>query len=158
MHVGRLPRLMILVKIIGKDHLWLLLSHKASTQNLKHTNCTVGTLPISTLTCRSCTPTLTKRKKLHWKAMSFLPFTLVIQSCQTLCNPMDHSTPDLPVHHQLPEFIQTHVHRVGDAIQPSHPLSSPSPPALNLFQHQGLFKWVSSAHQVAKVLEFQFQH
>ena len=78
--------------------------------------------------------------------------------CPALCNPMDCSTPGLPVHHQLPEFIQTHVHRVGDAIQPSHPLSSPSPPALNLSQHKGLFKWVSSSHQVAKVLEFQLQH
>ena len=69
-----------------------------------------------------------------------------------LCNPMDCSPPDLPVHHQLPEFTQTHVHWVGDAIQPSHPLSSPSPPDLSLSQHQGLFKWVSSSHQVAKVL------
>ena len=57
-----------------------------------------------------------------------------------VCDPVDHSTPGLPVHHQLPELTQTHVHRVSDAIQPSHPLSSPSPPALNLFQHQGLFK------------------
>ena len=73
------------------------------------------------------------------------------------CNHMDCSTPGLPVHHQLPEFTQTHVHWVGDAIQPSHPLSSPSPPAFNLSQHQGLFKWVSSSHQVAKVLEFQHQ-
>ena len=78
--------------------------------------------------------------------------------CPTLCDPMDHSTPGLPVHHQLPEFTQTHVHWVSDAIQPSHPLSSPSPPAFNLSQHQGLFKWVSSSHQVAKVLEFQLQH
>ena len=74
-----------------------------------------------------------------------------VQSCPTLCDPMNCSTPGLPVHHQLPESIQTHVHWVGDAIQPSHPLSSPSPPALNLSQHQGLFKWVSSLHQVAKV-------
>ena len=71
---------------------------------------------------------------------------------------MNRSTPGLPVHHQLPEFTQTHVHWVSDVIQPSHPLSSPSPPALNLSQHQGLFKWVSSSHQVAKVLEFQLQH
>ena len=79
--------------------------------------------------------------------------------CPTLCNPMNRSMPGLPVHQQLPESTQTHVHRVGDAIQPSHPLSSPSPPALNLSQHQGLFQWVSSCflHQVAKVLEFQFQ-
>ena len=71
---------------------------------------------------------------------------------------MDCSMPGLPVHHQLPESTQTHVHWVSDAIQPSHPLLSPSPPALNLSQHQGLFKWVSSSHQVAKVLEFQLQH
>ena len=80
------------------------------------------------------------------------------QSCPTLCNPMDCSTPGLPVYHQLLELTQTHVHRVSDAIQPSHPLSSPSPPGLNLSQHQGLFQWVSSPHQVARVLEFQLQH
>ena len=85
-------------------------------------------------------------------------FSSVTQSCPTLCDPMDCSTPGLPVHHQLPESTQTHVHGVGDAIQPSHPLSSPSPPALNLSQHQGLFKWVRSLHQVAKVLEFQLQY
>ena len=83
-----------------------------------------------------------------------LQLSSVAQSCPTLCDPMNHSTPGLPVHHQLPEFTQTHVHRVGDAIQPSHPLLSPSPPALNLSQHQGLFQWVSSSHQVAKVLDF----
>ena len=71
---------------------------------------------------------------------------------------MDCSMPGLPVHHQLPELAQTHVHRVGDAIQPPHPPSSPSPPAFSLSQHQGLFKWVSSSHQVAKVLEFQLWH
>ena len=85
-------------------------------------------------------------------------FSSVAQSCPTLGDPMSHSTPGLPVHHQLPEFTQTHVHRVGDAIQPSHPLSSPSPPAPNPSQHQGLFQWVSSSHQVAKGLEFQLQH
>ena len=85
-------------------------------------------------------------------------FSSVAQSCPTICDSMDCSTPGLPVHHQLPESTQTHVHRVGDTIQPSHPLSSPSPPAPNLSQHQGLFKWVSSSHQVAKVLEFQLQH
>ena len=67
-------------------------------------------------------------------------FSSIVQSCPTLCDPMNHSTPGPPVHHQLPESTQTHVHRVGDAIQPSHPLSSPSPPALNLSQHQGLFQ------------------
>ena len=82
-------------------------------------------------------------------------FSSVAQSCPTLCNTMDRSTPGFPVHHWLPEFTQTHVHRVGDAIQPSHPLSSPSPPTLSLLS---LFQWVSSSHQVAKVLEFQLQH
>ena len=82
----------------------------------------------------------------------------VAQSCPMLCDPMNRSMSGLPVHHQLPEFTQTHVHWVGDAIQPSHPLSSPSPPALNFSQHQGLFKWVSSSHKVAKVLELQLQH
>ena len=85
-------------------------------------------------------------------------FSSVAQSCLTLWDPMNHSTPGLPVHHQLLESTQTHVHWVGDAIHPSHPLSSPSPPALNPSQHQSLFKWVSSSHQVAKVLEFQLQH
>ena len=87
-----------------------------------------------------------------------IQFGSVPQSCLTLCDLMDHSMPGLPVHHQLPEFTQTHLHWVSDAIQPSHPLSSPSPPAFKLFHHQGLFKWVSSSHQVAKVLEFHLQH
>ena len=81
-------------------------------------------------------------------------FSLVSQSCPTLCDPMNCSTPGLPVHHQLPEFTQTHVHRVGDALQPSHPLSSPSPPAPNPSQHQSLFQWLNSSHKVAKVLGF----
>ena len=82
----------------------------------------------------------------------------VTQSCRTLCHPMNRSTPGLPVHHQLLEFTQTHVHRVSDAIQPSHPLSSPSPLAPNPSQHQSLFQSVNSSHEVAKGLEFQFQH
>ena len=89
---------------------------------------------------------------------NLVQFSSVAQLCPTLCDPMNHSMAGLPVHHQLPEFTQTHVHWVGDAIQSSHPLSSPSPPALNLSQHQGLFKWVSFLHQVAKVLEFQLQN
>ena len=87
-----------------------------------------------------------------------IQFSSVAQSWPALCNPMDCSMPGLPVYHQLLEFTQTHVHWVGDAIQPPHPLSSPSPPTFNRSQHQGLFKWVSSSHQVAKVLEFQLQH
>ena len=82
-------------------------------------------------------------------------FSSVAQSCPTLCDPMNCSMPGLPVHHHLLEFTQTHVHRVSDAIQPSHPLSSPSPPAPNSSQHHSLFQWVNSLHEVAKVLEFQ---
>ena len=85
-------------------------------------------------------------------------FGSVAQSCLTLCDPMNHSTPGLPVHHQLPEFTETHVHPFSDAIQPSHPLSSPSPPAPNSSQHQSLFQWVNSSHEVAKILEFQLYH
>ena len=94
-----------------------------------------------------------------WKGVGYssAQFSSVAQSCPALCDPMDRSTPDLPVPHQLPESAQTHVHCVGDAIQPSHPLSSPSPPALNLSQHQGLFKWVSTLHQEANILVFQLK-
>ena len=94
-----------------------------------------------------------------WKGlpMSTVQFSSVAQSCLTLCNSMDCSTPGLPAHHQLPEFTHTHVHRVSDAVQTSHPLSSPSPD-FNLSQNQGLFKWVSSSHEVVKLLEFQLQH
>ena len=83
-------------------------------------------------------------------------FSLVVHSCQTFCDPMDCSMPGLPVHHQLQDPTQTHW--IGDAIQPSHPLSSPSSPAPNPSQHQYIFKWVSSSHQVAKALELQLQH
>ena len=95
-----------------------------------------------------------------WVLFLFLlgQFSSVAQLCLTLSDPMDCSTPGFPVHLQLRELTQTHVHWVGDAIQPSCPLSSPSPPAFNLSQHQGLFQWVSSSHQEAKVLEFQLQH
>ena len=95
----------------------------------------------------------TDRKNPHKE----LQFRSVVQSCLTLCDPMNHSMPGLPVQYQIPEFIQTHVHRVGDTMQPSHPLSSPSP-ASNLSQHQGLSQWVNSSHEVARVLEFQLHH
>ena len=85
-------------------------------------------------------------------------FSSVAQLCPTLCDLMNYSTPGLPVHHQLSEFTLTHVCRAGDAIQASHPLSSPFPPAPNPSQHQSLFQWVSSSYQVAKVLKFQLQH
>ena len=93
----------------------------------------------------------------YWVTCS-VQFSSATQSCPTLCNPVNCRTPGLPVHHQLPESTQTNVHWVVDAIQPTHPLLSPSLPALNLSQDQGLFKWVSFSHQVAKILEFQLQH
>ena len=98
---------------------------------------------------------------LYWRLVSeakSVQFSSVIQPCLTLCDPMDCSTPGFPVHHQLPELTQTHVHWVSDAIQPSHPLTSTSPPAFDLPQHQCLFWWISSSHQVAKELDFQLQH
>ena len=88
----------------------------------------------------------------------FSQFSSVTQSCPTLCDPMDCSMPGFPIHHQLQDLAQTQVHRVGDAVQPSYSLPSPSPPAFNLSQHQGIFQWVSSLYQVAKVLERQLQH
>ena len=109
------------------------------------------------LLIRLCTKTWSFKFSEQFHPKVSKSISSVTQSCPTLCDPMNCSMPGLPVHHQLPEFTQTHVHRVGDAIQPSHPLLSPSP-ALNLSQQQGLFKWVSSSHQVAKVLEFQLQH
>ena len=90
--------------------------------------------------------------------LSSIQFSSVAELRPTLCDPMNHSMPGLPVHHQLPESTQTHVHRVSGDIQPSYPLSSPSPPAFNLSQHQGLFQGVSSSHPVAKILEFQLQY
>ena len=100
--------------------------------------------------------TLPSSPKIRWfpNVAQFSSFSHV----QLFATPMDCSMTGLPVHHQLLEFSQTHVHGVGDAIQPSHPLLPPSPPAFNLSQHQGLFRWVSSSHQVAKILEFQLQH
>ena len=91
----------------------------------------------------------------RWPTRQSVQFSSVAQSCPTLCDPMNCSMPGLPVHHQLPEFTHTHVHQVGDTIQPPHPLSSPSPPAPNPTQHQSLFQGVNFSHQVAKVLEFQ---
>ena len=112
-----------------------------------------------------------KRKPSLWQcrtstSLLFLPlsiipnvqFSSVAQSCPTLCNSMDCSMPGFPVYHQLQELALTHVHWAGNAIQPSHPLSSPSPPAPNPSQHQGLCQWINSSHEVAKVLEFQLQH
>ena len=94
----------------------------------------------------------------HFVIFRRIQFTSVTQSCPTLCSTMDCSMPGYFVHHQLPEPTQIHGHHIGDAIQPSHPLSSPSPPTFSLSQHQALFQRVSSSHQVTKVLEFQLQH
>ena len=88
--------------------------------------------------------------------MSSAQFTSVAQSCPTLCDLMNRSTPGLPIHHQLPESTQTYAHWVSDATHSSHLLSSPCPPAPNPSQHQGLFQWANSSHEVAKVLEFSF--
>ena len=105
----------------------------------------------------SLSPLVTSSLLLFYYTHS-IQFGSVVQLCPTFCDPMSHSTPGLPVHHKLPEFTQTHAHRVSDAIQPSHPLLSPSPPAPNPSQHQGLFQWVNTSHEVAKDLEFQLQH
>ena len=101
-----------------------------------------------------------KRQQDLWLVQpdELLWFSSVAQSCPNLCDAMDCSMPGFPLHHQLQEPTQIHVHWVGDAIQPSQTLSSPSPPASSISQHQGLFQWDSSSHQVVKVLEFQFQH
>ena len=99
-----------------------------------------------------------KGSRTHWCKLRKCLFSSVPQLCPNLCDPMDFSMSGFPVHHQPPEFTQTQVHWVDDAMQPSHPLSSPSPPAFSLTQHQGLFRWVSSSHRVAKVLQFQLQH
>ena len=126
---------------------WTLLPPSSPYPPSGSSQCTSPKHPVSCIE-----PGLATHFKIEWS------FSSVVQSCPTLCDPMNCSMPGLPVHHQLLAFIQTHVHRVGDAIQPSHPLSSPSPPAFKTSQHQGLFQWVNSLHQVATVLEFQLQH
>ena len=144
-----------------KHSRWTLLTQYWTWANIRLINSTQHALKVTGFSWSSV-----RRRFLHENLFNNLisnilityQFSSVAQSCLTLCDPMNWSTPGLHVHHQLPELTQTHVHWVGDAIQPSHPLSSPSPPALNLSQHHGLFKWVSSLHQVAKVLEFQLQH
>ena len=115
---------------------------------------------LSDSTWHFCVPfTFKKYQKIYCVyslVILIIQFSSVAQSCLTLCNPMDCSMPGLHVHHQHPELAQTHVHWVGDAFQPFNPLLSPSLPALNLSQHQGLFQWVSSSHQVAKVLSHSY--
>ena len=116
-----------------------------------------GRIPVFLVTCLKQIRTLLSCYKTGRDLIvSSVQFSSVAQSCLTLCDPMDCSMPGLPVHHQLLEFTQTHVHWVSDAIQPSHSLSSPLPPAFNLSQHQDLFKWVGYSHQVAKYSSFSF--
>ena len=115
------------------------------------------------LTVAQIMNSLLPNSKVNWRKWGkslehSVQFSSVAQSCLILSDPMNYSTPGLSVHHQLPEFTQTRVHQVSDAIQPSHPLSSPSSPAPNPSQHQSLFQWVNSSHEVAKVLEVQLQH
>ena len=116
---------------------------------MERNHCLGGTVTVNLKVPTDYTPHIKFLERQNWTVdpchmlhitVSIVQFSSVAQSCPVLCDPMDHSMPGLPVNHQLPEFTQTHVHRVGDAIQPSHPLSSPSPPALNLSQHQGLFQ------------------
>ena len=115
-------------------------------------------LPCLSPSPRACSNLCPFSQWCHPTISSSVQFSSVAQSCPTLCNSMNRSTPGLPVHHQLLEFTKTQVHRVSDAIQPSHPLLSPSPPAPNPSQHQAFFQWVNSSYEVAKVLEFQLQH
>ena len=128
------------------------------------TECDSSEVPVSfwLIWCFCCKRLVVRDKIYIWSLSQVPGMKFLVQISHSVVSvslrSMDCSTPGLSVHHQLPELTQTHVHWVGDAIQPSHPLSSPSPPAFNLSQHQGLFKWVSSLHQVAKVLAFQLQH
>ena len=120
---------------------------------------TQGSNPVSCTGGRFLTIIWTTRKaRVHMYICMYLCLLFFTQSCLTLCDPMDCSMPGFPVPHHLPELAQTLVYQIGDAIQPSHPMLSPSPPAFYFSQYQGLFQWSSFSHQVAKVLEFQFQH
>ena len=117
-----------------------------------------GILQVKTLECVTIPFSRGSSRPRDWTWVSCIQFSSVAQLCPTLCDPMNRSTPGLPVHHQLLALTQIHVHWIGDAIQPSHSLLSPSPPVSNPSQSQGLFQWVNSSHVVAKVLEFQLQH
>ena len=143
------------------------MSDSLSPHGLQHTRLpcpspSPGACSNSCLLSRWCHPTISYSVDPFSSCLQSFPasvqFSWVSQSCPTLCDPMNCSMPGLSGHHQLSEFTQTHVHRVGDAIQPSHSLFSPSPPAPNPSQHHSLFQWVNSSHEVAKVLEFQLQH
>ena len=148
--------------VIKSKYLWISALRASNFRYYIHIIGNQNYILLKTLNEASCAYLLNKIKKKEGTSSNIYctisGISSVAQSCPTLCDPMNCSTPSLPVHHQLPEATQRHVHWVGDAIQPSYPLLSPFLPALNLSQHQGLFKWVNSLHQVAKVLEFQLQH
>ena len=150
---------------LGFNHYGIFLLHHWKTGNVwkqhKESERTGFRSPLCHLLApsqKSCSSSLnlsSSSVKHHNSLMLSDQIRSVAQLCPTLCDPMNRSTPGLPVHHQLPEFTQTHVHWVSEAIQPSHPLLSPSPLAPSPSQHQSLFQWVNSSHEVAKVLEFQ---
>ena len=149
------------IKKAGDDpimiYIFFFSDHPSSTSTESHDLWTTFKLKMSLLEFWYAFRYFTHRCFFVILCLHLLIFQLssVAQSCPTLCNPMNRSAPGLPVHHQLPEFIQTLVHRVGDAIQPSHPQSSPSPPAPNPSQHHSLFQCVNSSHEVARVLQLQ---
>ena len=152
LHMGKFHKASSMDKSSSSTHwstLWL--TWPAQTQGPKPMGVRGATLDLMSRKVVSL-PTQGRSPLVIFILFSSVQFT---QSCLTLCDPMNCS---MPVHHQLPESTQTHVHWVSDAIRPSQSPSSPSPPALNLSQHQGLFKWVSSLHPVAKVLEFLLKH
>ena len=129
------------------------ISTTSKPQNL----CYFFSCPFSLWTSFRGRTSINKRERQRGGEQEKIQFSSATQSCLTLCDPMEYSTPSFPVHYQLLELAQTHVHQVGDATQPSHSLSSPSPPDLNLSQHQCLFQWVNSSHQEATGLELQLQ-
>ena len=128
---------------------------KRSSWNRKCLVCNYLILCFSNKTLEAAVPLVLCSLFWAWWCLVHGQIRSVAQSCPTLCDPMNRSMPGLPVYHQFPEFTETHIHRVSDAIQPSHPPSSPSSLAPNPSQHQSLFQWVNSSHEVAKVLEFQ---
>ena len=143
-------------------HMKMIYLRMYSNINGKFQQCKNRSYFCTNLICRSTVWVFSNTNGSHQGTVSrttpnckYYQFSSVAQSCPTLCHPMNLTTPGLPVHHHLLKLTQTHVHRVGDTIQPSHPLSSPSPPAPNPSQHQSLFQWVNSSHEVAKVLQFQ---
>ena len=141
----------------GKTRSLNLFTHNTIYKIGKQQERTVQHMELSSVSCNNLIIMETNLKSIYIHTYIYYQYSSVAQSCLTLCNPVDCSTRGLPVHHHLPVFTQTHVHWVHDAIQPSHPLPSPSP-AFNLSQLQDLFKWLSSLHPVAKALEFQLQH